>query len=367
VTGSPVRNVVLVAVCAVFPAIWLLDATIGQALGDRPYNWFYAVDFQPVWHAGHLFLEGRQPYPRPGLLLETAHARTHYFVYTMPVAALFSPLGALPYGVAAAFLTLANIAAILGSLWLLGVRDWRCYGIAFATPAVTTAVSYGTLTPLLVLAVAIAWRYRDSKWAAGVALGLAVVAKLFLWPLVLWLLVTRRFRAAGIAVATALGLLVVSWARIGFHDAHAFPALMRNLAQIQAPRGDGLSALVGTGPALWGLSVALLALGIWVGKRSTDERVLFTILTVLSVWLSPIVWTHYYALLIPLLALWAPRLGPAWFVMFAYWLTLGQSPDAHWRAPVALLAAAAVVLLAVRPVSAGRERVARLEQRTVRA
>ncbi len=347
-TGSPLRNVALLIVCGVVPAVWLLDATIGQALSARPHNWPYAADFHPVWHAGRLFLQGRQPYPRPGLLLENLPRYTGYFVYPLPVAALFSPLGALPYGVAAAILTLASIASILGSLRLLGVRDWRCYGIAFVTPVVDTAVRYGTLTPLLVLAVAVAWCYRDSKWAPGIALGLAIVAKLFLWPLLLWFIVTRRFRAAGIAVATALGLAVAAWARIGFQDARVFPTLMRNLADVQAPRGDGLSALVGSGHALWALTLALLALGIAVGRRSKDERVLFTIVVALSVWLSPIVWTHYYALFIPLLALWAPRLSPAWFVLFACWATLGQSTHAHWRAPIALLASAVALLLAMR-------------------
>jgi len=355
VTDSPARNVALVIVCAVFPAIWLLDATIGQALSARPHSWFSAGDFRPVWRAGRLFLHGRQPYPRPEQLLAYLGQRPRYFVYTMPVAALFSPFGALPYGVAAAIITLASLASILGSLWLLGVRDWRCYGIAFATPAVMTAVSYGTLTPLLVLAVAVAWRCRDSKWAPGIALGLAIVAKLFLWPLLLWLLVTRRFRAAGIAIATALGLVVVAWARIGLQNARGFPTLMRTLAHVQAPRGDGLSALVGPGYALWALTIALLALGISVGRRSKDERVLFTIVVALSLWLSPIVWTHYYALLIPLLALWAPRLSPAWFLLFAYWATLGQSTHAHWRAPVALLASAVALLLAMRRTPEARE------------
>ena len=50
---------------------------------------------------------------------------------------------------------------------------------------------YGNVS-LLVFAVALAWRFRDKAWAVGSLIGLAVAVKLFLWPLAVWLAITRR-------------------------------------------------------------------------------------------------------------------------------------------------------------------------------
>ena len=73
------------------------------------------------------------------------------------------------------------------SLWLLGVRDWRCYPVALLWPFTREAVEFGAIGPLLLLIVAFLWRYRDSTWGAATATASAVAAKLFLWPLALWL------------------------------------------------------------------------------------------------------------------------------------------------------------------------------------
>ena len=79
--------------------------------------------------------------------------------------------------------------------------------MATAIP-VLSAVRLGTLTPLLVLALAILWRWRDRRWVAGGSLAVAISLKLFLWPLVVWLLLTRRFRAALCAAGSAATLVI---------------------------------------------------------------------------------------------------------------------------------------------------------------
>ena len=58
----------------------------------------------------------------------------------------------------------ASVVAIAAALLLFGVRDWRCYGAAFLSPAVLTGVTYGTVTPLLLLGVSALWRWRDREW-----------------------------------------------------------------------------------------------------------------------------------------------------------------------------------------------------------
>src|SRR5205807_6911663 len=94
------------------------------------------------------------------------------------------------------------------ALRILGVRDWRCYGIVLMTSPSVNTFTLGAVTSFLLVGVAAAWRYRDRPWASGVLVGLTALGKLFLWPLGLWLLATRRLRAAAVAVGSALLILL---------------------------------------------------------------------------------------------------------------------------------------------------------------
>ena len=67
------------------------------------------------------------------------------------------------------------------------------FGIVIGSAPVIDSVRIGTLTPVLLLLVAVAWRWRDRRWVASGALAAAIAFKLFLWPLVVWLLATRRW------------------------------------------------------------------------------------------------------------------------------------------------------------------------------
>src|SRR5207244_434494 len=109
----------------------------------------------------------------------------------------------------------AELAAILGALKILGVRDWRCFAVAFLWVATLQAVATGTFSALLVLVLALAWRYRDRRRIVALSVAYAVGAKLFVWPLFVWLLATRRFATAAATFAATLLLVFGTWAVIG--------------------------------------------------------------------------------------------------------------------------------------------------------
>ena len=75
--------------------------------------------------------------------------------------------------------------------------------------------------------VALASRWREFAFRVGAVLGVAIAAKLFLWPLIFWLLGTRRYRAALAASAAALAAILVPWAVIGFSGLASYPDLLR--------------------------------------------------------------------------------------------------------------------------------------------
>ena len=113
------------------------------------------------------------------------------------------------------------------------------------SPVVVHGLFYGNLTVLLVLPLALAWRYRDRARRRGLAVGIAVAAKLFVWPLVVWLLLTRRFRAAAWAVGSvgrARPRRVGADRLRGLRD---YPALLRAVQDVYAVRSVSLSTVAG--------------------------------------------------------------------------------------------------------------------------
>ena len=185
------------------------------------------------------------------------------------------------------------------------------------------------------LAAALAWRYRD-RWAvAGTAVGAAVVAKLFVWPLVVWLLLTRRFKAAAVATVGAGAVTLAVWAAIGFHGLRGYPSLLHNLTRIESVWGYSLVALADrfglpdpqTSWLLLGVPVAALLLGsCFAGAREGFDRRVFVVTIGLAILLTPILWLHYLTLLLVPVALSRRSFGPEWLLPLAFWISPYQQP-----------------------------------------
>ena len=215
---AALRRVSEVGVLAVAPALLAL-AVIGGAIGNR-----YAFDFHgALWQAARDVLDGRNPYPPP---TAAGVAPGDRFVYPPPVALLLVPFGLLPFPVAAAIITVVLIAAVAATLAVLGVRDWRCYGAAYLSIAVLHDIRLGALTPLLAFGLALVWRWREQARAV-VPLALIMVAKLFLWPLTVWLVATGRVRLALRGVVLAVLASALAWALIGFAGLVEYPKLLQ--------------------------------------------------------------------------------------------------------------------------------------------
>jgi hypothetical protein len=259
------------------------------------------------------------------------------YAYPPLVGLLAAPFHALSAGVATLLWTLLSLAAIGAALWLLGTRDWRCYALAAVYPITRSAVDLGTIGPFLLLAVAVVWRWRDHVATAGAATGAAVALKLFLWPLAVWLALTRRLRAAVAAVGFAVAFVVLPWAALGFDGLAGYPGLLRHLADDEATSSYSLVAIgvrlhlpesVATVFSLL-VAAAILLAAVRVARderRGPREQDVATLTLALAAALaaSPIVWVHYFLLLLVPLALTRPRLSPVWFLPLAYY-PLGES------------------------------------------
>ena len=303
--------------CAVAAVVALFDAV--ALVFDGTHG---ATDFRPYFAAAEDVLRGESPYPAPNVAAVTDGA---VYIYPPLTALVVVPLTALPLSVAEGLVVIAGVLAVVATLLALDVRDWRCYVVAFLWVPVLNAIGLGNLTIFLVLGAALTWRYRDRSRGAA-TLGTTLAAKLFLWPLVVWMVATRRVAYGALAIAVALCLLVVSWAAIGFaglldyqdilriaHSLWADDAYSVYAIALDAGVPDGLAGFIGLA-----LAASLLGASVVSGRRGED-RVAFVLAIAAALAFSPIVWRHYFALLLVPVAIARPRLGVVWFVPVLMW------------------------------------------------
>ncbi len=294
------------------------------------------IDFRGgLWNAGRAILNGRDPYQAAFLAhqVQVMHAggaaigtteQTAFSVplYPAPANLAVLPLSLLPFWLAGAIYTVLSVGALLLGLRLLGVRDGRCLLLALGSWPFLYGVLLGSIGPWLVLGVAVAWRYRARVWPPALATAAVVVAKLFPWPLAVWLLITRRFRALLVAVVVGGLVTLAAWAVVGLHTILAYPRMLANASLLQEARSASPMAIltaagvpVGVADAI-GLGLAAVLLGLaWrlVGRPDGDRRA-FALAIIAGLASSPIVWTHYMVLLLVPIALLSPRLSPLWFI-----------------------------------------------------
>jgi Glycosyltransferase family 87 len=299
------------------------------------------ADFHVFWHVGREVLEGS----------------SGGFVYPAPAALAMVPFALLPYGVAAALFAVLVLAAVPLVLLALGVRDWRCHGAALLAAPTIAVVGAGALSSLLALAAALAWRYRERRFAAAFFVGAAIVAKIFLWPLLVWLVATRRTWTAAIVVGGGLAAAFAGWAVIGFAGLREYPALLGGLASSQqadgyAPVSLGLALGLPSSAAravAAAVGLALLALALRRGRRADGDRQAFMLAIAASLALIPVVWLHYFILLLLPLALGRPRFTPLWLLPIALWVCPTKS-----HGDLALIVAAVAISSLVFALAARR-------------
>jgi Glycosyltransferase family 87 len=336
-------------------------AVLAIAAGyDTSTTWRVGFDFYgTLWEPARAVLHGTPVYAEPTAAeIEVGNPSVY-----PPLPILLSiPFALLPAAAAGWAWLVVLAIGVGGAIRLLGVTDWRCIVIGITSPVVLHGLVWGNLTLLLLVPVALAWRYRDRAPVVGLAVGAAIALKFLVWPLIVWLWVTGRRRAALIATAWAGVLLLLPWAILGFEGIGEYPSVLGALNDVYALHsvslptfvgGLGASGTVATAScAVAGIS--LLAVVTWLGKGAHADRRAFSVAVVASIAASPIVWPHYAALLIVPIAVTWPRLAPAWFAGYGVWLAglllqFGWSP---WDAFGTLAVVATVGALLV--ISNGR-------------
>ena len=319
------RDPLLLFVCP------LMFAFLMVFVAYRP-SWVVGFDFRgTLWEPARAVLDGAPIYPAA---TREAVEIGNPTVYPPLFILATIPLTVLPVAVASWVWFVLLGGCVFAAMWILGVRDWRCHVLALTSLVVVHGLYFGNLTLALLPLVALAWRYRDTARAAGLAVGVAVAAKLFVWPLIVWLLLTRRFRAAAWAAASAVVLVIGSWAAIGFQGFADYPSLLRVVQDVYAVRSLSVSTVAASLGASGGTSVAAAALAglvcigaaAWCVRGPNGDSRAFALTVGACILGSAIVWPNYFALLFVPIAITWPRLALPWFFGHAVWLLSLVSP-----------------------------------------
>ncbi|HYO34847.1 MAG TPA: glycosyltransferase family 87 protein [Geodermatophilus sp.] len=239
-----------------------------------------------------------------------------------------SPWGLLPYPVVAAGHLVLNVVVLAGLTRWLVVPLARRHGwplpwawlwalpLVVVVEPVRETIGFGQVNLFLlalVMADVVALR-RGSRWA-GVGIGLAAAVKLTPGLFVVWLLLTRRWRAARVAVATAAAATLLaaavapatSWRfwtgtlwqteRVGRLDKTSNQSLLGALARLADP-GDPsrpVWALLAAAALVFVLTRAVRA------TRAGDDLAGVTLTGLAACLVSPVTWSHHLVWLVPAL------------------------------------------------------------------
>ena len=332
----------LVAVLTPPVAVMAIITVVATATGG------IAGDFRGAFlPAAEAIVDGGSPYAVAG------------YVYPPQLAFVLTPLTVLPDDIAALIALVASGGLLIATLAVLDVRDPLCYLAMFAWTPTWNELDMVGVTPTLALGLALAWRYRDRTWPPAIALALTVSTKVFLWPMFVWTLATRRTRLAVLAAGVGLAITAALWFVLGFEGLVDYPGRLRDISASESVRRDSLSFVglattlglgVVVGHAMMLVTGASLLVGSLVCGRRGDDRRAFCLALAAAVAMTPILWLHYLLLLIVPLAIARPRFTPLWLLPIALWV--GLEPM-HPEGPLTVLPLLVVAVMVARIVTDG--------------
>jgi alpha-1,2-mannosyltransferase len=283
-------------------------------------NWY---DFRVYWDGG---LVARHS---PGALYSWQFGPEVRFTYTPFAASLFAAMSLMSWTVAKWLMTGASVAALVATISMtlrqLGWAGRRRLGAvlllaaaAFWFEPVQRAVHLGQIELLLMALIVWDLGQPSRRWWQGAGIGLAAGIKLVPLIFIPYLLLTRRFRQAGVAVAVLAATMIAGFAvlprasrqwwltgyflntgRTGGVASLANQSLRGLLtrtagsAQAAAPGALGVAIVAGV--------IGLLAAAAFYRSGRPVHGWVLCALTGLLV--SPISWEHHWVWMVPVLVL----------------------------------------------------------------
>lgn len=275
-----------------------------------------------------------------------------YFTYPPVTLLFFGPLSLLPHWAAQTLVTLVGLAALLAAIWIairmLGYE--RGAGLVGVTLAIAGAslwlqpvydcLDQGQVNILLMALVLADFALAGSRrWPTGVLIGVATALKITPGIFILFLLVSRRYRAAGTAFGTWLTLTLLGfvaaradsvdfWIHATFADSRRVSSPLSIGTVFNQSLNGVTHRLLGDGVAttvVWAvLAVGTLVLGFSVALALQRQGfVLGAVLAcaVTGLLIAPLTWHEHWVWIVPIVIClaevgrrayrWAPMMAPA--------------------------------------------------------
>jgi hypothetical protein len=311
------------------------------------FNHFY-------WPAGDRVRHGLSPY----IYGDWFPSETKVgFVYPAPTALVFAAVATVPREVGEVLFTALSLAGPLLALRLLCVSDWRPYALVLLWPPIINGWQAANLSMMLVVGVAALWRYRARFAVSGLLLGLMISLKVFLWPIGLFFLATRRYSALASAAVTVVVVNGVAWLAVGLDEIPRYRATVESFSHLREHAGFSVvgfvEALGGGRVAAYAVVVILVSLAgtacVVLGRRRKEQSA-FVLSVAACLLATPIMWLHYLVLLIVPLALRYPRLHPLWALPLI-WFSVRATGPATWQVGVVLVLSTILIAAALIPAS----------------
>ncbi|MET0235000.1 MAG: glycosyltransferase 87 family protein [Kibdelosporangium sp.] len=287
-----------------------------QILQD-PVAQAHQVDLFAYRVAGERVLDGRSLYGTP-LIGDTKGV--FEFVYSPFAALAFTPLAALSGVWFTVVGTLVNFAVLVGVVWLtlswLGYRrdsQLVLFSVAIAgsllwCEPIRQSVIFGqvnlVLLALVLADLALPDRVRWKGALIGIAMGIKLIPAFF----VLYLLVTRRFRAAAVACASFAGTALLGFLLVPADSVTFWSGAFLDPARVGVPEHPGNETLrgmiartIGLGVVqqlLWvALAGAVAVVGLLLARRLSlrgQELPAVLLCGLVSTAVSPYSWPHHW-------------------------------------------------------------------------
>jgi hypothetical protein len=287
---------------AVFGLLFMLSA-----LAVLPEGHGWAYDLRAYYDAAVRLVETGTPYlaatvsgpfrPGPGGL----------YLYSPLPALLLVPLNSIPLPGVAWLWAYGHVALLAGACLLLPVSSRLklvAFGVSCLSWAVVADVKLGNVSLLLTALTIVAWRLLDRP-GGGVAIALSMTMRPTMGIFLAWWAVRRHWRAIAWVVGGLLAIVLLSLPFLGLRPYVDYLTVLRNITQVTGvPRNLDLAStlhILGAPTAIAGWALYLgyaVALGACLLSLRRDRELSFVVVAMAPLFLSPLLWDHYFTQLI---------------------------------------------------------------------
>jgi alpha-1,2-mannosyltransferase len=313
-------------------------------------------DFKAYYQAIVRLLEGQPLYD----MSYTQTGGFGLFYYPPTFAPLLVPFGFLSEALAIWIWIALSILAFLVGVAILpvsrSVRWWIVLLAGLSFPFVY-GVKLGQVGPVLLLLMAIGWRWLDSPIRLGASGALGAAIKLQPGLILVWALLTRRFRAVAIGAVVLLALAILATLMAGTGAWSDFLTLVRTVSDpITTPQNLTPGAVVyqlgvptGFATLVQVASMVLVLVLVLAAIRWATDEASYLATVIATQLVSPILWNHYATLLLLPVAylLAAGRWWALAIPLVTAWPLVGVTPPVAYPL-VFLMTLVAVVVVGAR-------------------